>query len=67
MEVQGNCVPQARDQHTELALVQVDAPDLVAVREDDEGLKWVCRREEREEKRGGSEMNDNKRVREKTD
>ena len=38
VEVQGDGVPQARHQHAELALVQVDASDLVPVGEDDEGL-----------------------------
>lgn len=31
MEVQGNGVPQARYQHTELSLIQIDAADLMAV------------------------------------
>ena len=50
VEVQGDGVPQARHQHAELALVQVDASDLVPVGEDDEGLERVCRREERNDK-----------------
>lgn len=31
MEVQGNGVPQARYQHTELSFIQINAPDLVSV------------------------------------
>lgn len=41
VKVQGNGVSQARNQHTELPLVQVDASDLVAVGEDDEGLEGI--------------------------
>lgn len=41
VEVQGNGVPQAGNQHAELALVQVDPSDLVAVGEDDEGLEGI--------------------------
>lgn len=41
VEVQGYGVPQAWNQHAELPLVQVDAPDLVTVGEDDEGLKGI--------------------------
>lgn len=41
VEVQGDGVPQAGHQHTELALVQVDATDLVPVGENDEGLERV--------------------------
>lgn len=41
VEVQGDGVPQTGHQHTELTLVQVDATDLVPVRENDEGLERV--------------------------
>lgn len=41
VEVQGDGVPQAGNQHAELPLVQVDASNLVAVGEDDEGLKGI--------------------------
>ena len=45
VEVQGDGVPEARHQHAELSLVQVDAADLVAVREDDEGFERICEAE----------------------
>lgn len=45
MEVQGNGVPQARHQHAELSLVEIDAADLVAVGEDDKGLERIWRRD----------------------
>lgn len=31
MKVKGNSVPQARDQHTELSLIQINAADFVAI------------------------------------
>ena len=42
MEVQGDGVPQARHQHAELTLIQIDAADLVAVWENDEGFERIC-------------------------
>lgn len=45
VEVQGDGVPQAGHQNAELALVQVDAADLVPVGENDEGLERVWRRQ----------------------
>lgn len=44
VEVQGDGVPQAGHQHTELTLIQVDATNLVPVGEDDKGLERVWRR-----------------------
>lgn len=41
VEVQGDGVPQAGHQDTELPLVKVDATDLVSVGENDEGLERV--------------------------
>lgn len=41
MEVQGDGVPQAGDQHAELSLVKLDPSDLVAVGEDDERLEGI--------------------------
>jgi len=41
VEVQGDGVAQAGDQNTELSLVEVNPPDLVAVGEDDEGLEGI--------------------------
>lgn len=41
MEVQGDGVPQARHQHAELTLIQIDAADLVAVWENDEGFERI--------------------------
>lgn len=41
VEVQGDGVPQAGNQDAELALVQVNPSDLVAVGEDDEGLEGI--------------------------
>lgn len=42
MEVQGNGVPQAWYQHTELPFIQINAADLVAVWENDEGFERIC-------------------------
>lgn len=42
MEVQGDSVPQARNQHAELPFVQIDAADLVAVRENNKRLERIC-------------------------
>lgn len=42
MEVQGNGVPQAWHQHTELPFVQINAADLVAVGENDKRLERIC-------------------------
>lgn len=41
VEVQGDGVAQAGHQHAVIPLVKVNAPDLVAVGEDDEGLEGV--------------------------
>lgn len=41
MEVQSNGVPKARYKHTELSLVKVNPPDLMAVGEDDERLERI--------------------------
>ena len=46
VEVQGDGVPQPGDQHTELPLVEVNPPDLMAVGEDDEGLEGIWRKKE---------------------
>ena len=43
VEIQGDGVPQPRDQHAELSLVEVNPPDLMAVGEDDEGLEGIWR------------------------
>lgn len=41
MEVESDGVAKSRDEDAELALVQVDASDLVTVRKDDERLERV--------------------------
>ena len=41
VEVQGDCVAQARHQDAVVPFVKVDAPDLVAVGEDDKRLEGV--------------------------
>lgn len=43
MEVQGYGVSQAWYQDTELAFIQINAADLVTVRENDEGFERICR------------------------
>lgn len=42
MEVQGDGVPQAWYQHTELPFVQINAADLMAVGENDKRLERIC-------------------------
>lgn len=42
MEVQSDGVSEARHQHAELSLVQVDATDFMTVRENYEGFEWIC-------------------------
>lgn len=41
VEVQGDGVPQAWDQHTKLPLVKLNPSDLMAVGEDDERLERI--------------------------
>ena len=41
VEVQGDGVPQARHQDTELPLVEVNTPDLMTIGEDDKRLEGV--------------------------
>lgn len=41
VEVEGDGVPQAWHEQAVVTLMEVDATDLMADGEDDEGLKWV--------------------------